>query len=101
MCDPIYDQGLGDDFENRLLRVQGFVRILEDQVQPSAEGPHLNGLEAPGLTTPPEQDLRGPTRCRGGHGLYPETPEGSACPDSRSQPAQVGRGWRPGSWAYR
>src|SRR3989449_8699505 len=66
VSEPVYEEGLRTDFKDGLLRVQGLVRILEDEVEASPKGPHLDAKQALRLPTSTEEDLRRRSRCGGG-----------------------------------
>src|SRR5947209_19820026 len=65
VSDPVYDEGLRNDFKDGLLRVQGLVRILEDEVEASPKGPHLVAKQPLLLPTPPGEVLGRPSRWGG------------------------------------
>src|SRR5437899_10755943 len=58
VSDPVYDEGLRNDFKDGLLRVQGLVRILEDEVEASPKRPHLDAKQALRLPTSTEEAVR-------------------------------------------
>ena len=62
-ADPIHDERLRDDVVHGVLRVQGFVRILENDLQFPSEAPDLHALESLFVQTHADDD---PSRHDGG-----------------------------------
>src|SRR5256712_2354201 len=92
VSDLIHDEGLRDDLVDGLFRVQGLVRILEDQVQASPKGPHLDAEESLRLPSSAEEDLRRSAGRGGGKDHAEQHREGRRSPDRRPDPERIG--WR-------
>src|SRR2546427_12751042 len=72
-----------DDLEHGLLRVEGLVRVLEDQVEPSSQCPHLDSHEASARLANAAYDPRDPAGGCRGKDLSDEHPQRVAPPRNR------------------